>query len=93
MPRVARATIPGAPHHVTSRGNNRQAVLFRDDDRRVYLALLREREEQVRAIRANTRTGRPLGSDSFLSKLEHALGRRLRPGPSADPEGKWPKEI
>ena len=30
-------------------------------------------------VRLNTQTGRPLASDSFLSKLEHTLGRQLRP--------------
>lgn len=40
MPRVARIVVPGAPHHVTQRGNNRQDVFFVDDDRRVYLRLL-----------------------------------------------------
>ena len=28
-------------------------------------------------FRRNTHTGRPLGTDSFLSKLEARLGRRL----------------
>jgi putative transposase len=40
MPRVARIVVPGAVHHVTQRGNNRQAVFFTDDDRRAYLAFL-----------------------------------------------------
>ena len=40
MPRVARIVVPGAVHHVTQRGNNRQDVFFVDDDRRVYLELL-----------------------------------------------------
>ncbi|MBU0617220.1 MAG: transposase [Planctomycetes bacterium] len=40
MPRVARIVIPGVPHHVTQRGNNRQDVFFVDDDYRVYLELL-----------------------------------------------------
>jgi len=220
MPRVARVTIPGAPHHVTQRGNNRQVVFRTDDDRRAYLALLREQaeayglevlgyclmanhahlvvvprgpdslakaigrthwlyaqyvnrrrrrsghlwqgrffscaldeargwevlryvernpvrarivrcawrypwssaaahcgaaasggllagdrwrrawdagrwkewlrqpegEEHVRALRVSTSTGRPLGSDSFLSKLERTLGRRLRPRPVGRPK-------
>jgi len=30
------------------------------------------------ALRLNTQTGRPLAHDSFLSKIEHTLGRRLR---------------
>ena len=46
MPRVARIVIPGVPHHVTQRGNNRQDVFFVDDDRRVYLALLGEQAER-----------------------------------------------
>ena len=34
---------------------------------------------QIDRLRLRTHTGRPLGSDSFLSKLETALGRRVRP--------------
>jgi len=37
-----------------------------------------ESEENLRSIRLNTRTGRPLGSDRFLSKVEAMLGRRVR---------------
>jgi len=40
MPRIARLVIPGIPHHITQRGNNRQEVFFTPDDRRVYLTLL-----------------------------------------------------
>jgi len=46
MPRVARIVIPGCPHHVTQRGNNRQEVFFVDDDRRAYLEILREQSER-----------------------------------------------
>jgi len=42
MARVARIVIPGVPHHVTQRGNNRQAVFFVDGDRWTYLEFLRE---------------------------------------------------
>ena len=42
MPRTARIVIPRIPHHVTQRGNNRQAVFFVDDDRRAYLGILAE---------------------------------------------------
>jgi REP element-mobilizing transposase RayT len=42
MPRIARTVAVGCAHHVTQRGNNRQAVFFVDDDRRVYLLLLQE---------------------------------------------------
>ena len=42
MPRIARVVIPGVPHHVIQRGNNRQDVFFVDDDRRFYLSVLRD---------------------------------------------------
>lgn len=41
MPRVARVVVPGAPHHVTQRGNDHQDVFLVHDDRSVYLELLR----------------------------------------------------
>jgi len=40
MARRARIVIPGWPHHVTRRGNHRQAVFFSDQDRIVYLDLM-----------------------------------------------------
>ena len=40
MPRVARTVVPGCPHHVTQRGNNRQDVFFVDDDYLTYLDIL-----------------------------------------------------
>jgi hypothetical protein len=47
-----------------------------------------EDAEGVSRIRLSTHRGRPLGSDSFLSKLEHGLGRRLRPLPVGRPKKK-----
>jgi len=44
--------------------------------------------EELDALRTNTRTGRPTGSEAFISDLEMRLGRRLRP---AKP-GRKPKE-
>jgi putative transposase len=38
--------LPGVPHHITQRGNNRQDVFFVDDDRRVYLDLLGQHSER-----------------------------------------------
>ena len=46
MPRLARIVVPGVPHHVTQRGNNRQDVFFVDDDRRAYLQLLAQQAER-----------------------------------------------
>jgi putative transposase len=41
MPRIARAVAVGCGHHITQRGNNRQDIFFVDDDRKVYLELLK----------------------------------------------------
>ena len=41
--------------------------------------------EEVARIRLRTQTGRPLGSDGFLSKLETLLDRRMRPLPVGRP--------
>src|SRR6476660_4798908 len=40
MARLARLTIPGQPHHVIQRGNNRQPIVASDEDRRFLLHLL-----------------------------------------------------
>ncbi len=42
MPRRPRLVVPGVPHHVTQRGNNRQHVFFSDQDRTRYLYLLHQ---------------------------------------------------
>jgi putative transposase len=36
MPRMARVIVPGLPHHVTQRGNRREAIFFEDGDQDVY---------------------------------------------------------
>ena len=46
MPRIGRIVIPGVPHHLVQRGNNRQDVFFVDDDRKAYLALLHDQAER-----------------------------------------------
>jgi putative transposase len=46
MPRIARAIAVGFPHHITHRGNNRQDIFFVDDDREVYLDLLKEQADK-----------------------------------------------
>lgn len=40
MPRPARLTIPGLPHHVTHRGNHRQRTFFSERDYRLYVRYL-----------------------------------------------------
>jgi putative transposase len=39
MARLPRLTLPGYPHHVIQRGNNRQAIVASDADRRLLLDL------------------------------------------------------
>ena len=46
MPRMAGIVIPGQPHHVAQRGDNRPDVFFVDDDRRAYLEFLRKHGER-----------------------------------------------
>jgi len=42
MPRLARIVLKDVAHHVVQRGNNKQDVFFVDDDRTVYLEILKE---------------------------------------------------
>ena len=42
MARLSRIVIPNVAHHVTQRGNRRQPIFFCDEDRRLYLELLRD---------------------------------------------------
>ncbi|MDP2929698.1 MAG: transposase [Candidatus Omnitrophota bacterium] len=51
---------------------------------------LTEKQEDkiMKEIKSNTLTGRPSGNDSFISKIENMLGRRLRPLPEGRP---WQK--
>ena len=42
-------------------------------------------EKELGGIRLATHRGRPLGGDSFMSKLERLVGRRLRPLPVGGP--------
>jgi len=42
MARLARIVVPGLPHHVTQRGNRREAIFFEDGDQEIYRDLLAE---------------------------------------------------
>jgi REP element-mobilizing transposase RayT len=42
MPRQRRVVIPGIAHHVRQRGNNRRHVFLTDEDRELYLSLLKK---------------------------------------------------
>jgi hypothetical protein len=45
---------------------------------------------EIESLRVHTRTGRPLGNDAFLSRIETFLGRRVRPLPIGRQKG-WRK--
>ena len=42
MARLARIVVPGIPHHLTQRGNRRDAIFFNKADRSKYLLLLKD---------------------------------------------------
>jgi len=82
-----------AAAHVGEGGAEASEMLFADDspaakvgpeEWRRLLERPEDRELTAR-LRGSTRTGRPLGTDSFVSKIEAWLGRRLRALPSGRP--------
>ena len=46
MARLPRLTLPGYPHHVIQRGNNRQAIFATSADYEMLLALLHENAQK-----------------------------------------------
>jgi len=50
MPRHARLVIPGLPHHITQRGNNRQQVFFDEEDYLAFLFMLREHALELKVV-------------------------------------------
>ena len=83
MARLPRLTLPGYPHHVIQRGNNRQAIFVSSGDRQFLLELLGENSEKFGVdIHAYVLMGNhfhllatPKEADS-LPKMMQAVGRR-----------------
>lgn len=83
MARLPRLILPGQPHHVILRGNNRQAIFYSDLDRQQMLAMLAEVSTQYSvAIHAYVLMDNhfhllltPPAADA-LSRMMQALGRR-----------------
>lgn len=86
MPREKRIVLPGVPHHITHRGNNKQSIFFDDEDRKRYLRLLRRysQEHGLRILAYCLMTnhihvvGVPAAEDSLSrvfkrTQLEHAI--------------------
>jgi putative transposase len=47
MTRLARMVVAGLPHHVTQRGNRREAIFFEDGDHDIYRDLLAEQTRKA----------------------------------------------
>jgi REP element-mobilizing transposase RayT len=47
MARMARTVVAGLPHHVTQRGNRREAIFFEDGDQEIYRDLLAEQTRKA----------------------------------------------
>jgi putative transposase len=79
MPRIARIVVPDFPYHVTQGGNRREDVFFSDQDRRVYLELLRRYAEQhslvVKAYCLMTNHVHLVA----VARTEHSLSGALKP--------------
>lgn len=50
MARLPRLTVPGYPHHIIQRGNNRQAIFAAEADYRTLLAMLDEHSRQAGVV-------------------------------------------
>ena len=46
--RPTRIVVPGLPHHVTQRGNRREAIFFTEGDHEIYKDLLAEQARKWR---------------------------------------------
>lgn len=83
MARLPRLSIPGYPHHVIQRGNNRQAIFLGPADYQRMLELLEEHARQHGvAIHAYVLMGDHFhllatpGDSDGLSRMMQAVGRR-----------------
>ncbi len=82
MARQPRLTVPGCPHHVIQRGNNRQPIVLDDADRLHWLALLAEQAARFKvALHAYVLMDNHFhllvtpASQDGLPRLMQALGR------------------
>ena len=91
MPRRARITVAGVPHHVVQRGHNREATFFADEDYLAYRHSLKEGAQRYRcAIHAYALMTNHVhllvtpASEDGLSRLMRHLGSRYVQGTIGD---------
>jgi putative transposase len=83
----ARAHVLGVEDDVLSRETG-----IKEKEIRSYREFIREEEAEINAaIRRATSTGRPLGGEGFIKKLEKRLNRDLFPKKGGRPKGKRKK--
>jgi len=75
---MARVVAAGHPYHITKRGNYRQKIFSDNFD-------------EMKGIRERTRTGRPLGTEDFVERLEGQLKRLFKLKPKGRPKKKVDK--
>jgi len=79
--------VPNYPHHVTQRENRCQEVFFNVVTARPMLDMISNWHDymsvgdgqQQDLIRKHQRTGRPLGCEAFIDKVEKLTGWYIRP--------------
>lgn len=83
MARLPRLTVPGLPHHLIQRGNNRQQIFLAPTDYQFYLELVQEHATQFGvAIHAYVLMSNHVhllatpGTQDALPKMMQAVGRR-----------------
>ena len=81
-----RHVVPGQPHHIVQRGNDRQPIFRDDDDRRVFLTWLRDAARQLKvSIHAYVLMPNHLhllaspGDAQGLSRMMQWIGRHYVP--------------
>lgn len=80
----ARAHVLGIEDRILSEESR-----FNEKEIKTYRAFLKQEDESINeTIRHSTSTGRPLGSEKFIQKLEKVLGRDLFPKKGGRPKGK-----
>jgi len=68
--------------------------LFHEDQRNDYIEFVKSgiSERQIKDIRQSVKTGRPLGTEEFVSEIENRVGRRLMASPIGRPRIKQARE-